>query len=73
MMPVGRQGGRAVLVARAEGFTTFRATGRRGNAAIQGGFEVALLRAGGVGAVVLGLRVGTGAKEAECRIVSTAV
>ena len=53
------------------GFPTVGTTGRRGNAAVQGRFVVALLRAGGVGAAVLGLRVGTGAKGADCRILAS--
>ena len=40
----------------------------RNNAAVQGRLEVALLRARGVGAAVLRLRVGTRAKGADCRI-----
>ena len=60
--------GRGVPVARAMGFPTVRAAGRRVNAAVQGGFEVAVLRAGGVGTAVLRLRVGTGAKGADSRI-----
>ena len=50
------------------GFPTVRIAGRRDNAAVQGRFEVALFRAGGVRAAVLRLRVGTGAKGADCRI-----
>ena len=53
------------------GFPTVRAASRRGNAAVQGQFEVALLRAGGVGATVLRLRVGTGAKGADSRILAS--
>ena len=61
----------AVPVACAVGFPTVRAASRRSNAAVQGWFEVALLRAGGVGAAVLRLRVGTGAKGADSRILAS--
>ena len=50
------------------GFPTVRAAGRRGNAVVQGGFEVALLQTEGVGAAVLRLRVRTGAKGTDSRI-----
>ena len=53
------------------GFATVGAAGWRGNAAIQGRFKVAFLRAGGVGAAVLSLGVGTGAKGADSRILAS--
>ena len=49
----GDQMSGVVPVALAMGFPTVRATGRGGNAAVQGGLEVALLRAEGVGAAML--------------------
>ena len=60
--------GGAVAVARAVVFPTVIAAGRRGNAASQGGLNVALVRAGGVRAAVLRRRVRSGAKGAKCRI-----
>ena len=65
-----RAGG-AVSVARAVGFPTVRAAGGRGNAAVQGGFEIALLRAGGVGAAVLGFGVRTRAKGADSGVLAS--
>ena len=53
------------------GFPAVRAAGRRGNAAVQGGFKVALVRAGGVGAAVLGLEVRTRAKGADSRVLAS--
>ena len=53
------------------GFPAVGAAGRRGNAAIQGRFKVALLRAGGVGAAVLSLGMGTGAKGADSGILAS--
>ena len=57
--------GRAVSVARAVVCPTVGAAGRRGDAAVEGGLEVALLWTRGVGAAILGHRVGTGAKGAH--------
>ena len=63
--------GGAVSVVRTVGFPTVRAAGGRGNAAVQGGFEVALLQAGGVGAAVLGFGVGTRAKGADSGVLAS--
>ena len=52
-------------------FPAVGAAGRGGNAAIQGRFKVAFLRAGGIGAAVLRLGVGTGAKGADSRILAS--
>ena len=67
----GDRAGGAVSVAHAVGFPTVRAAGRRGNAAVQGGFEGALFQAGGVGAAVLRLRVRTGAKGTDSQILAS--
>ena len=53
------------------GFPAVGAAGWRGNAAIRGMFKIALFRAGGVGAAVLRLGVGTGAKGADSRILAS--
>ena len=69
-----RQGDRAsgtIPVAGTMGFPAVGAAGRRGNAAVQGRFKVALFRARGVGAAVLSLGVGTGAKGADSRILAS--
>ena len=64
----GDRAGGAVPVAHAMGFPTVKAAGRGGNTAVQGRFEVALFRAGGVEAGMLRLREGTGVKGADSRI-----
>ena len=69
-----RRGDRAsgtISVAGTMGFPAVGAAGRRGNAAVQGRFKVALFRAGGVGAAVLRLGVGTGAKGADSWILAS--
>ena len=60
-----------IPVAGTVGFPAVGAAGRGGNAAIRGRFKVALFRAGGVGAAVLRLGVGTGAKEADSQILAS--
>ena len=60
-----------IPIAGTVGFPAVGAAGRRGNAAIQGRFEVAFFRAGGVGAAMLRLGVGTGAKGADSRILAS--
>ena len=67
----GDRAGGAVPLAHAVGFPTVRAAGGRGNAAVQGRFEVALLRAGGVGAAVLGFGVRTRAKGADSGVLAS--
>ena len=52
-------------------FPTVGGAGRRGKAAVQDEFEVPLFWAGGVGAAVLRLIVGTGAKGANSRILAS--
>ena len=60
-----------IPVAGTVGFPAVGAAGRRGNAAVQGRFKIAFFRAGGVGAAVLRLGVGTGTKGADSRILAS--
>ena len=60
-----------IPVTGAVGFPAVGAAGREGNAAIPGRFKVAFFQAGGVGAAVLRLGVGTRAKGADSRILAS--
>ena len=71
MRVAGDRAGRAVPVACAVVFPTVGVAGRRGNATVKGGLEVALLRTGGVRAAVLGFGVGAEAKGANCWILAS--
>ena len=67
----GDRASRTIPIAGTMGFPAVGAAGRRGNAAIQGRFKVAVFRAGEVGAAVLRLGVGTGANGADSRILAS--
>ena len=67
----GNRASGTIPVAGTVGFPAVGAAGQGGNATIQGRFKVAFSRAGGVGAAVLRLGVGTGAKGADSRILAS--